>query len=163
MAFVVTAAVALLLIELFLRRRPWALALTAAIAVIATIVWLFSDGQSRQQQNAVSAVTVTVAADASICVDPALPISATLANNSDAMVNRLSFDLVGREEGRTAIAYRGTLRHDRALAPGETLTRCYALLYHGFSHPRPQIIDATKYQWTAHVSLVGFGNAPVER
>ena len=37
MAFVVTAAVALLLIELFLRRRPWAIALTAAIAVIATI------------------------------------------------------------------------------------------------------------------------------
>lgn len=53
MAFVVTAAVALLLIELFLRRRPWAIALTAAIAVIATIVWLFSDSQSRQQQNAV--------------------------------------------------------------------------------------------------------------
>ena len=40
MAFVVTAAVALLLIELFLRRRPWAIALTAAIAVIATIVYV---------------------------------------------------------------------------------------------------------------------------
>jgi hypothetical protein len=162
MALVVTAAVALLLIELFLRRRPWALALTTVIAVIGAIVWLFSDNQSRQQRNAVSAVTVSVAADASVCTDPALPISVVLANKSSATVNRLSFDIIGREEGRTAIAYRGTLRHDGALAPGETLTRCYALLYHGFSHPRPQIVDATKYAWTAHVSLVGFGNAPAE-
>jgi hypothetical protein len=162
MPFVITAAVALLLIELFLRRRPWAIALTTLVAVIATVVWLFSADQSRQQQNAVSAVTVTVAADATVCVDPQLPVAATLTNDSGQTVNRLSFDLIGREPGKPSIAYRGTLRHDRALGPGETMTRCYALLYHGFAHPRPQIVDATKYEWTTHVSLVGFGNAPVE-
>ena len=162
MPFVVTASVALLLIELFLRRRPWAIALTSLVALIGVVVWLFSYGQSRQQQNAVSAVTVTVAADATVCVNPQLPIAATLTNASGQMVNRMSFDLVGREKGQDRIAYRGTLREDRPLAPDAAITQCYALLYHGFAHPRPQIIDATKYDWTSHVSLVGFGNAPVE-
>jgi 4-amino-4-deoxy-L-arabinose transferase-like glycosyltransferase len=162
MAFIVTAAIALLLIELFLRRRPWAIALTAFVAVVGTAVWLFSADQSRQQQNAVSAVTVTVAADPTVCADPQLPIAATLTNASGQAVNRLSFDLIGREPDETRIAYRGTLRHNGPLAPDETMTRCYALLFHGFAHPRPQIVDATKYEWTAHVSLVGFGEAPVE-
>lgn len=162
MAIVVTAAIVLLLVELFLRRRPWALALTSAIALVGAAIWMFSDGQSRRQQNAFAAVTVTLAADPKTCVDPQLPLAATLANNADETVNRLSFDVVGREPGRSSIAYRGTLRHERAIAPGAAITRCYALLYHGFSHPRPQIIDATKYEWTAHVSIVGFGNAPAE-
>ncbi len=162
MAFVVTGAIVLLLIELFLRRRPWAIALTSLIALAGAAIWLFSEDQSRRQQNAVAAVTVTVAGDASVCVDPQLPIAAVIKNNADQMVNRLAFDLFGREAGESSIAYRGTLRHERALAPGETITRCYALLYHGFSHPRPQIVDATKYEWTANVSFVGFGRAPVE-
>lgn len=161
-AFLIAAALAFLLIELFLRRRPWAMGLSAMIAALATAVWLFSDDQSRRQQNAFSAVTVTLAADPKICVDPKLPLAATIANNADETVNRLSFDVIGRLPGRSSVAYRGTLSHDRALAPGQTLTRCYALLYHGFAHPRPQIIDATKYEWTGHVTIAGFGNAPVE-
>jgi hypothetical protein len=160
MPFVVTAAIALLLIELFLRRRPWAIALTAVIAAVGTVIWIFSDYQSRNQRSAVSAVTVDVGADGKTCLDPALPLAATITNSSDATVNRLAFDLIGRQAERADIAYRGTLRHEQVLAPGESLTRCFPLLYHGFSHPRPQIIDATKYAWTAHVTLVGFGNAP---
>lgn len=162
MAFVVTGAVVLLLIELFLRRRPWAIVLTGVIALAATSIWVFSENQSQRQQNAVAAVTVTVAADASTCVDPQLPIAATIKNNGDQMVNRLAFELFGREAGRTKILYRGTLRYDRPLASGESVTRCYALLQYGFAHPRPQIVDATKYEWTTHVSMVGFGNAPPE-
>ena len=162
MPFIITAAITLLLIELFLRRRPWAIALAAGTAVIATAVWIFSDYQSRSQRNAASSVTVAVASDGTTCVDPALPVAATLTNESGVAVNRLAFDLIGREPGRTKILYRGTLRHDRPLASGETIVRCYALLYHGFSHPRPEIVDATKYEWTAHVSFVGFGEAPPE-
>ncbi|WP_185808716.1 hypothetical protein [Rhizobium sp. AQ_MP] len=162
MPFIITAAIALLLIELFLRRRPWAVALAAGTAVIATAVWIFSDYQSRSQRGAAAAVTASVVADAATCVDPALPVAATLSNNSGSAVNRLAFELFGREPGRSKILYRGTLRHDRPLASGESITRCYPLLRHGFSHPRPQIIDATKYEWTTHVSFVGFGNAPPE-
>ncbi len=128
MAFIATAALTLLLIELFLRRRPWAIALAAGIAAIATAVWIFSEVQSTSQTNAVSAVTVTVKADGAACLDPALPVAAILTNNSSSSVNRLAFDLIGREPGRTKIIYRGTLRHERTLAPGETITRCYALL-----------------------------------
>ena len=162
MPFIIAAAVALLLIELFLRRRPWALALTAMIAAVGTVVWIFSDYQSRSQKSAVAAVTVDVAADGNVCIDPALPLAATLTNASSTMVNRIAFDLIGRQAERPGIAYRGTLRHQQVLAPGESMTRCFPLLYHGFAHPRPQIIDATKYEWTAHVTLVGFGSAPAE-
>jgi hypothetical protein len=162
MPFIITAAITLLLIELFLRRRPWAIALAAGTAVIATAVWIFSDYQSRSQTNAAAAVTVTVGTNAATCVDPALPVAATLTNNSGTSVNRLAFELFGREPGRSKILYRGTLRHDQALAAGDTITRCYPLLIHGFAHPRPQIIDATKYEWTTHVSFVGFGEAPPE-
>lgn len=160
MAFVVTAAVALLLIELYLRRRPWAIALSGVIAVVGTVIWIFSDDQSRSQRSAVSAVTVNVGADGDTCLDPALPLAATLTNSSGDLVNRIAFDLIGQQAERAGTAYRGTLRHDQVLAPGESITRCFPLLYHGFAHPRPQIIDATKYEWTAHVTLVGFGNAP---
>lgn len=162
MPFIITAAITLLLIELFLRRRPWAIALATGTAVIATAVWIFSDYQSRSQRGAVAAVTVSVAAGSMTCVDRALPIAATITNNSAAAVNRLAFELFGREPGRTKILYRGTLRHDRPLASGDSITRCYALLHHGFAHPRPQIIDATKYEWTTHVSFVGFGEVPPE-
>ena len=162
MAFIVVAALVLLLIELLLRKRPWAIALAAAIAAVGAVVWIFSEYQSRSQRNAVSAVTVEVGADGRTCVDPALPLAATFTNNSGSSVNRLAFDLIGREPGRTKVVYRGTLRHDRALGPGETFTRCYPLLHHGFAHPRPQIVDATAYEWTGHVSFVGFGNAPPE-
>lgn len=162
MAFIIVAALALLLVELFLRRRPWAMALAAAIAAIGTVVWIFSDYQSRSQRSATSSVTVKVEGNGTTCVDPDLPIAATLSNDSTRGVNRLAFDLFGREPGRSKILYRGTLRHDRPLAPGQTVVRCYALLYHGFAHPRPQIVDATKYEWTAHVSFVGFGQAPPE-
>ncbi|MFN3507313.1 MAG: hypothetical protein ACK4ZU_07545 [Allorhizobium sp.] len=162
MPFVVTAAVALLLIELYLRRRPWAIALTGVIAVVGTIIWIFSDHQSRSQRSAVASVTVTVETDGTTCTDPALPLPATLTNSSSDTVNRIAFDLIGRQAERPGIAYRGILRHDQVLRPGESMTRCFPLLYHGFTHPRPQIIDATKYEWTAQVTLVGFGNAPAE-
>lgn len=162
MIFVVTAAIVLLLIELYLRRRPWAMVLAAGIAVIGSVIWFVTEQHSRAERSAVSSVTITVAADAATCTGPALPLAAKLTNGSDASVNRLAFDVIGREPGRTRVAYRGTLRHDRALAPGESIARCYPLLVHGFAHPRPQIIDATKYEWTAHVSFVGFGQAPVD-
>jgi hypothetical protein len=162
MAFVVAAAISLLLVELYLRRRPWAIVLSALLALIATVIWIFSADQSRQQQNAVSAVEVTVAADSNLCVDPTQPIATTLTNNGDQTANRLSFDIIGREPGKSKVAYRGTLRHVRALFPGETVIRCDQLLYHGFAHPRPEVIDATKYEWTAHVTLVGFGDPPPE-
>jgi hypothetical protein len=162
MPFVIAAAVALLLIELFLRRRPWAIALTGLIAAGGTVVWIYSDYQSRSQRGAVASVTVTVPADAKTCIDPARPLAATFTNASDAMVNRVAFDLIGHQAQRNGIAYRGTLRHQQVLAPGESMTRCFPLLYHGFAHPRPEIIDATKYEWTAHVTLVGFGSAPAE-
>lgn len=162
MIWIVAAALALLLIELFLRRRPWAIALSAMIAAIGIIVWIFSDSQSRQQRDAVSAVTVNVSADGRTCVDSALPVAAVISNGSGNTVSRLSFDLIGRQQGKSTIAYRGYLRHEQIIAPGATITRCYPLLYHGFAHPRPQIIDATKYEWSAHVSLVSFGEPPAE-
>ena len=128
MAFIIVAALALLLVELFLRRRPWAMALAAAIAAIGTVVWIFSDYQSRSQRSAASSVTVTVEGNGTTCVDPDLPIAATLTNDSTRGVNRLAFDLFGREPGRSKILYRGTLRHDRPLAPGETVVAISAEL-----------------------------------
>jgi hypothetical protein len=160
MPIVVAAAIALLLIELFLRRRPWALALTSLIAAVGIAIWIYSEQQSRGQMSAVAALTVTVSGNAKRCVDPTLPLEATFKNASDAVVNRIAFDLIGRQTGREDIAYRGTLRHEQVLGPGESMTRCFPLLYHGFAHPRPQIIDATKYEWTAHVTLVDFGDTP---
>lgn len=162
MAWIAAAALAVLLAALFLKRRPLAILLAVAIALIAAVVWFFSDGQSRRQRNEVTAVTVQVDASDSTCTDTALPIAATFTNTSDQTVNRLSFDLVGRPLGKTTIAYRGFLRDEQVIAPGDTVTRCYELLFHGFAHPRPEIVDATKYEWSAHVTLVGFGRPPAD-
>ncbi|MGL3606955.1 hypothetical protein ACSV9I_10605 [Rhizobium sp. G187] len=160
MVWIAAATIAVLLAALLLKRSPLAIGVAAVIAVIGAIVWFFSDGQSRLQRAEMTAVTVSVAANNKTCATPDRPIAATFTNTSDQTVNRLSFDLLGRPLGKTDIAYRGFLRDEQVIAPGDTVTRCYALLFHAFAHPRPEIIDATKYEWSAHVTLVGFGQPP---
>ncbi|PYB69718.1 hypothetical protein [Rhizobium wuzhouense] len=154
-------AAALALIAIFLlRKRVLAIGFAVAIAAIAGLIWFFTESDSRRQSNENAAVTVSAVGDPRICVDPALPVAVTFTNGADRAINRLSFDLIGMPQGKTAVVYRGFLRDDQLIAPGQTVTRCYALLFHGFSHPRPAIIDATKYDWNARITLLDFGQGP---
>jgi hypothetical protein len=148
-----------LLALLLLRNRTLALGFASVIVLAVGVVWFFTEEDSQRQSHEAAAVSVRAVADPNTCVDPALPIAVTFTNSADRAVTRLSFDLIGTVAGQQTIVYRGYLRDDQLIASGQTVTRCYALLFHGFSHPRPTIIDATKYQWSAWISLLEFGNA----
>lgn len=155
----IAAALALLAL-LLLRNRKLALGLASVIVIAAGIVWFYAEEDSQRQSNEKAAVSVSAVADPKICVDPALPVAVTFANSADRAVTRLSFDLIGMPLGQQTVVYRGYLRDEQIITPGQTVTRCYALLFHGFAHPRPEIIDATKYQWNARITLLSFDNAP---
>ena len=154
----IAAALALLAL-LLLRNRALAIGFAVVIVVAVGLVWFFTEEDSLRQSSETAAVSVSAAANPKVCVDPALPVAVTFTNSADRSVTRLSFDLIGMVSGQQAAAYRGYLRDEQVIPPGQTVTRCYALLFHGFAHPRPTIIDATKYQWSARISLLSFGNA----
>lgn len=154
------AALLALITILLLRNRILAIGLAVIIAIAATVVWFFTAENSARQSNEAAAVAVRAVADPTICVDPRLPVAVFFTNNADKAITRLSFDLIGMPRGQSTVAYRGYLRDDQIVASGQTVTRCYALLFHGFAHPRPAIVDATKYDWTARISLLEFGNGP---
>ncbi|KQW29440.1 hypothetical protein ASE36_13510 [Rhizobium sp. Root274] len=155
----VAAALALVAI-LLLRNRLVAMGLAVLIAIALGIIWFFTEENSERERNEAAAISVQALADPKTCVDPALPVAVTFTNKADKAITRLSFDLIGMPRGQTTIAYRGYLRDDQIVPSGQTVTRCYALLFHGFAHPRPAIIDATKYDWNARISLLEFGNGP---
>ena len=158
----IAVAAATLLVVFLLRKRRLAIWFALAIAAIAAVVWFFTETDSRRQSDQKAAVTVSATADPAVCVDPTLPVAVTFSNGSDRMIRRLSFDLIGTPAGQTTVVYRGYLRDDQVIPPGETVTRCYALLFHAFAHPRPEIIDATKYDWSARITLLDFGE-PITR
>ncbi|MDH4440941.1 MAG: hypothetical protein QE284_11210 [Rhizobium sp.] len=155
----IAAALALLAL-LLLRNRKLALGFATVIVLAAAVVWFFTEEDSQRQSNERAAVSVSAVADPKICVDPALPVAVTFTNSADRAVTRLSFDLIGMPQGQQTVVYRGYLRDEQIIPSGQTVTRCYALLFHGFAHPRPEIIDATKYQWNARITLLSFDNAP---
>ncbi len=155
----IAAALALLAL-LLLRNRRLALGFASVIVVAAGVVWFYAEEDSQRQSNETAAVSVSAVADPKICVDPALPVAVTFTNSADRAVTRLSFDLIGMPLGQQTIVYRGYLRDEQTILPGQTVTRCYQLLFHGFANPRPAIIDATKYQWNARITLLSFSDVP---
>ena len=154
MVWLAVAVLGIALLYPFNRR----LSLIVALPLAGTVglLWILSGQVSERRSDEKLRVTITAEADPGICVDNRMPVAVTVTNGADSAIRRFSFDLFGMARGRSDTAYRGYLRSDQVVLAGEQVTRCYALLSHGFAHPRPVVIDATKYDWTAKITLVDF-------
>lgn len=151
------AAVAILLVGLlFIFNRRAAYPALALVAIIGITVAVATALQPSTRQNTKEAVTTKVSLDAAACPDPSKPIAIEFLNGNDAAVQRLSFSLLGRIKGHSSVAYRGFLRDDKIIAPGQTSMTCYGLLPLGFAPPRPAAITPGDYDWSVDISLVDF-------
>ncbi len=153
------AAVAILAVGLsFLVNRRAAYIVIAAVAVLGGILALATVLQEPQRGGRMDAVSARAAIDPSACPDPATPILVELKNGNESAVQRVSFGLVGKLKGHSSISYRGFLRDDKIIEPGQTSKTCYALLPLGFAPPRPEPIVPANYDWSVDISLVDFTN-----
>ena len=156
MAWAVAAAIAVVLLVYVLNRRAAAVVLAVALLVGGTL-WLVTEREERQRSAQKEAITTRAAADGSACPDPGQPMMVEFHNGNEQPVERMSFDLTARLKGHSSISYRAFLRSDRIISPGETAIVCYGILPHGFTPPRPAVIDFDAYEWSVQISLVSFG------
>jgi len=151
------AAVAILLVGLlFLFNRRAAYPALALVAIIGVTVAVATALQPSSRQNTKEAVTVKASVDPLACQDPSNPISIEFVNANNTAVQRVSFSLLGRVKGHSSIAYRGFLRDDKIIAPGQSSVSCHGLLPLGFVPPRPAMIVPQDYEWSVDISLVDF-------
>jgi xanthosine utilization system XapX-like protein len=151
------AAVAILLVGLlFLFNRRAAYPALALVAIIGMTVAVATALQPSTRQNSKEAVTAKVAADPVACTDPSKPMAIEFLNGNQASVQRVSFSLIGRVKGHSSVAYRGFLRDDTIIAPGQAAVTCHGLLPLGFAPPRPATITPEDYDWSVDISLVDF-------
>lgn len=151
------AAVAILLVGLlFLFNRRAAYSALALVAIIGITVAVATALQPSTRQNSKEAVTAKVSVDPVNCTDATQPIAVEFLNGNDAPVQRLSFSLLGRVKGHSSVAYRGFLRDDTIIEPGQAAVTCHGLLPLGFAPPRPATIIPEDYDWSVDISLVDF-------
>ncbi len=151
------AAVAILLIGLlFLFNRRAAYPALALVAIIGITVAIATALQPSTRQNTKEAVTAKVSVDPVACPDPSKPVAIEFLNGNDAAVQRVSFSLLGRMTGHSSVAYRGFLRDDTIIEPGQVTVTCQGLLPLGFAPPRPATINPEDYDWSVDISLVDF-------
>jgi hypothetical protein len=135
------AAVAILAVGVlsFYNRRASLIALIVFL-VVGGIIAVATVLQPSPRQNAKEAVVAAASVDPAACPAPQKPIRIEFRNGNDGVVQRSSFSLIGRVPGHSSIVYRGFLRDDKIIAPGETAVTCYGLLPLGFAPPRPDTI-----------------------
>lgn len=151
------AAIAILSVGLlFIFNRRAAYPALALVAIVGIIVAVATALQPSARENTKDAVTAVVSIDPAACTDPAKPVAIEFRNDNGTAVQRLSFSLLGRVEGHSSIAYRGFLRDDKIIEPGQTSVTCYGLLPLGFVPPRPETINPEAYEWSVDISLVDF-------
>ncbi len=151
------SAVAVLLVGLlFLFNRRAAYPALALVAIIGIIVAVATALQPSTRESTKEAVTAKATLDPLACPDPSRSIAIEFVNGNDAAVQRVSFSLLGRVKGHSSIAYRGFLRDDTIIAPGQASVTCYGLLPLGFVPPRPATITPEDYEWSVDISLVDF-------
>lgn len=151
------AAVAILLVGLlFLFNRRAAYPALALVAIIGVTVAVATALQPSTRQNTKEAVTAKASVDPAVCPDGSKPVAIEFLNGNKTPVQRVSFSLLGRVEGHSSIAYRGFLRDDKIIAPGQVSVTCYGLLPLGFAPPRPATIKPDDYDWSVNISLVDF-------
>jgi hypothetical protein len=151
------AAVAILLVGLlFLFNRRAAYPALGLVAIIGITVAIATALQPSTRQNTREAVTAKVSVDPANCSDPSKPIAIEFLNGNQAAVQRVSFSLLGRVKGHSSVAYRGFLRDDTIIEPGQAALTCHGLLPLGFAPPRPATITPEDYDWSVDISLVDF-------
>ncbi|MCK8779549.1 hypothetical protein M0654_06070 [Rhizobium sp. NTR19] len=153
------AAIAVLVIGLsFLLNRRLGYILLAAAFVAGCGLWWYSSQQAEKSGQVKDAVAAEASADAASCPDPAAPILVQFSNGNRRAIARISFSLTGRLKGHSSVAYRGYLRGDKIIQPGQTSQTCFGLLPHGFAAPRPETVVVGDYDWVVDISLVDFLN-----
>lgn len=151
------AAVAILLVGLlFLFNRRAAYPALALVAIIGITVALAIALQPSTRENTKDAITAKVSIDPAACTDPSKQLAVEFLNGNNTAVQRVSFSLIGRLKGHSSIAYRGFLRDDTIIAPGQASVTCQGLLPLGFAPPRPARINTEDYDWSVDISLVDF-------
>jgi xanthosine utilization system XapX-like protein len=152
-----TAAVAILLVGLlFIFNRRFAYPALALVAIVGIVVAVATLLQPSARQNSKEAVTAKTSVDQRACPDVSKPIAIEFVNGNNTAVQRVSFSLIGRVKEHSSIAYRGFLRDDKIIAPGEASVTCQGLLPLGFAPPRPSTIKPEDYDWSVDISLVDF-------
>ncbi|QLF71787.1 hypothetical protein FE840_019415 (plasmid) [Peteryoungia desertarenae] len=155
MIWIAAALLTATVIMLYYRRRRLALLVVSVLSLAAIIIWSFASGVSQQQRQERQAVSASIGLAVS-CAEPEQALEITLENNSASQVRRVSLTVAASLAGQADIVYRGSVREGVIIEPGSTATLCYKPLYHGFRHPRPDVIDTSLYDWRSEVTVVNF-------